>query len=140
MTFPSASYSFPVTQAINPWSWFNNSLAQAGFININVAGSGNPRLEQDITQNVASYGRQLGVLMDVVDVLLPLLNEKTLTASQQKVLAQYHTLTASVALQKIQHGVGVEAETARSLLKRFTTLEASPMTDALKEKLQKLVA
>ncbi|MDX6644716.1 MAG: hypothetical protein QOK40_443, partial [Miltoncostaeaceae bacterium] len=60
-----------VTQAINPWSWWLGSLSQqTGFININAVESGNPALERRIIEEVASYGRQLGWIIEAMEVLI----------------------------------------------------------------------
>jgi hypothetical protein len=56
-----------LVQDINPWTWLGN---QMGFININTQASGDPALEAQISERVASYGRQLGRISDVVKVLL----------------------------------------------------------------------
>ncbi|MDB5302867.1 MAG: hypothetical protein JWM97_416 [Phycisphaerales bacterium] len=56
-----------LVQDINPWTWLGN---QMGFININTQASGDPALEAQIAERVASYGRQLGRISDVVEVLL----------------------------------------------------------------------
>jgi len=60
-----------VAQAINPWNWMLNSIgSQFGLININLGKSADPQLEEQILEEVGSYGRQLGRLGDVVGVLL----------------------------------------------------------------------
>jgi len=60
-----------VTQAINPWNWMLNSVgSQFGLVNINLGKSADPQLEEQILEEVGSYGRQLGRLGDVVGVLL----------------------------------------------------------------------
>lgn len=73
MAFPFDFTRLPlsgdVTQAINPWSWWLNSMHQSGFININTVQSRDPGLEKEIVQNVASYGRQLGRISDVLEAL-----------------------------------------------------------------------
>jgi hypothetical protein len=55
---------------ILPWKWWSNLTGQVGFININEMASAKPGLEADIIENVASYGRQLGRITDVVEALL----------------------------------------------------------------------
>ena len=60
-----------VTQAINPWNWMLSSVgSQFGFVNINLGRSSDPQLEQQILEEVGSYGRQLGRIGDVLSVLL----------------------------------------------------------------------
>ncbi|MET0543291.1 MAG: hypothetical protein ABWZ88_16210 [Variovorax sp.] len=60
-----------VTQAINPWSWFFKSVGgQFGLVNINMGKSSDPVLEQQILDDVGTYGRQLGQIGDALAVLL----------------------------------------------------------------------
>jgi hypothetical protein len=59
----------PLSGNVDQWirTW-GEAVSQIGFFNVNVAGSGNPRLEKTISSEY-SYGRQLG---RVLDVLAPL--------------------------------------------------------------------
>ena len=57
-----------VTQAIR--TSLADHLGQLGLINISTAASGDPGVERRIVEQVASYGRQLGWLLDAVDVLV----------------------------------------------------------------------
>jgi hypothetical protein len=60
-----------VWQAINPWSWWLESTGQqVGFINIYQTEAGDPEQEREIVENVASYGKQLGRIMDALTVVL----------------------------------------------------------------------
>ena len=60
-----------VTQSINPWTWFTKVAAgQVGFINVNLGKSTDPELEQQILDDVGSYGRQLGQLADALEAVL----------------------------------------------------------------------
>ena len=60
-----------VTQAINPCTWFVKSVGgQFGMININLGKSSDPVLEQQILDDVGTYGRQLGQIGDALAVLL----------------------------------------------------------------------
>lgn len=60
-----------VTQTINPWTWFVQSVGgQFGLININLGKSADPVLEQQILDDVGTYGRQLGQIGDALAVLL----------------------------------------------------------------------
>lgn len=51
-------------------SVMKDSLIQAGLININNLASSDKRLEQTIIEEEASYGRQLGYILDVMRILL----------------------------------------------------------------------
>jgi hypothetical protein len=60
-----------VTQAINPWTWFFRTVgSQFGLININLGKSSDPVLEEQILNDVGSYGRQIGQIGDALRVLL----------------------------------------------------------------------
>jgi len=58
-----------VSQLISPWAdWFSSS--QVGLININLGQSSAPEVEQEILEDVGSYGRQLGRIGDALAVLI----------------------------------------------------------------------
>lgn len=80
-----APLSGDVIQAINPWQWmWNASGGQYGLVNINLGRSSDPDLEQTILDEVGSYGRQLGRLGDVVEILLRAVDPKKLSDADQK--------------------------------------------------------
>jgi hypothetical protein len=60
--------SGPVNQAIQ--TMLARHLGQLGLINISTAAAPDPELERRIVEQVASYGRQLGWIVDAVDVLV----------------------------------------------------------------------
>ena len=60
-----------VTQTINPWTWFFRTVgSQFGLININLGKSSDPVLEEQILNDVGSYGRQIGQIGDALRVLV----------------------------------------------------------------------
>lgn len=60
-----------VTQAINPWTWtFGSASSQVGLVNINLGRSANPEVEQEVLDEVGSYGKQLGCIGDALAVLI----------------------------------------------------------------------
>ena len=60
-----------VTQTINPWNWFFRTVgSQLGLININLGKSSDPALEEQILNDVGSYGRQIGQIGDALRVLI----------------------------------------------------------------------
>lgn len=60
-----------VRQEINPWTWLTKiANGQLGFININMGKSSDPGLEQQILDDVGSYGRQIGQLGDALEAVL----------------------------------------------------------------------
>lgn len=74
---------------------------QLGFININTTQSGDPQLEQRITNQVASYGRQLGWIVDALDVLIRNRQPSTpLTPNDTDALEQLTALHTEVEAAK----------------------------------------
>ncbi|HVK55337.1 MAG TPA: hypothetical protein VM532_09950 [Burkholderiales bacterium] len=91
-------FKFPfagdVNQAINPWSWWS----QYGLINVNLMASSKPELEKRIVEDVASYGSQLGRIMDVLCLLrrhLPSENW-SLSDAEKKAMGQFDDLVRGI--------------------------------------------
>jgi hypothetical protein len=59
-----------IIQDINPINWWIKGGQQIGFINIRGSRAGDVSLERTIVEDVASYGRQLGRIIDVLEVLV----------------------------------------------------------------------
>ncbi len=60
-----------VTQTISPWTAFFSPMGnQASLVSINLGTSSNPPIEAQVLSDVASYGKQLGRIGDVLVVLL----------------------------------------------------------------------
>jgi hypothetical protein len=72
---PEASWpwTWPLGGDVTQWirtSWIKSLSDQTGFININNVRAGDPELERRIIEDVASYGRQLGRMMEALDVVI----------------------------------------------------------------------
>jgi hypothetical protein len=72
---PRNDVAFPlsgdVTQAINPWSWwFKFAGNQVGFINVYEMESSDSEQERKIVEEVASYGKQLGRIVEALSMVL----------------------------------------------------------------------
>src|ERR671915_602434 len=88
---PEASWpwTWPLGGDVTQWirtSWIKSLSDQTGFININNVRAGDPELERRIIEDVASYGRQLGGIMEAPDVLLAprrFGGDKALTADER---------------------------------------------------------
>lgn len=89
-----------VTQAINPFTWWINGGQQAGFININASRTDDPALERRIVRDVASYGRQLGRIIEALDVLVARQPTEALTAAEQDALRAFTRLAGEIAAIK----------------------------------------
>jgi hypothetical protein len=76
-----------VTQTINPWTWFFNPVgSQVGFVNVNLGSSGDPALEQQLLEDVGSYGRQIGRIGDALRVLINHVPLENLNAQERAAL------------------------------------------------------
>ena len=76
-----------VTQAINPWSWtFGAASSQAGLVNSNLGRSSDPELEQELLDEVGSYGMQLGRIGDALAVLIRRVKLDDLDAGERDAL------------------------------------------------------
>ena len=58
-----------VVQSINPFTAFMTG-GQLGLININMGQSSEPKVEEEVLTDVATYGKQLGRIGDALIVLL----------------------------------------------------------------------
>jgi hypothetical protein len=58
-----------VVQSINPFTAFMTG-GQFGLVNINLGQSSEPKIEEEVLSDVASYGKQLGRIGDGLIVLL----------------------------------------------------------------------
>ncbi len=98
------SIKFPlsgdVTQAINPWSWWLKSMGQFGFIYINQMESSDSELERTILENVAGYGKQLGRIVEALNVLVEYSDGTGLTEEDRKVLKDFSDMAAEIAAVK----------------------------------------
>jgi hypothetical protein len=90
-----APLSGDVTQDVAP-----SFGGQLGLLNIDATSSGDPGLEQRIITQVASYGRQLGWLVEAVDVLGREQSRRALGEADVHALDQLHELAERVAAVK----------------------------------------
>ncbi len=86
-------------QAINPWT-FNQQGAQFGLINIDLGNTQYPNVERIILNEVGSYGRQLGRIGDVLEVLLKHVALDDLSDSDKDVIKVLEGQLAEVRQRK----------------------------------------
>ena len=100
--FPSLFSLAPnqLSQLINPLYWLNSGTDQIGFINISGAASAKPEVEADIIANVATYGRQLGRITDVLQAMLGQMHPNRWPAAEQEAVSQFRDMTAKIAAVK----------------------------------------
>jgi hypothetical protein len=90
-----------VWQAINPWSWWLESTGQqVGFINIYETEAGDPDQELAIVENVASYGKQLGRIIDALSVVLRHESFSTLKPDEQSAKQRFLEMADEIAAVK----------------------------------------
>ncbi len=73
-------------QAINPWTAYLQG-AQFGLVNIDLGQTSQPEVEKAILAKVGSYGRQLGRIGDVLEILLRHVDLENLSDKERDVLA-----------------------------------------------------
>lgn len=94
---PSAllPWTWPLGGDVTQWirtTWIKALSDQTGFININNVRAGDPEVERRIIEDVASYGRQLGRIMEALDVVIGhlRLGERTdVTAEERRALQDF---------------------------------------------------
>jgi hypothetical protein len=101
-----------VTQTINPWTMlFNPVGSQVGLINISLGNSSNPPVEAQVLSDVASYGKQLGRIGDVLLVLLAHFKpERKLTEAEQDSIDDLTRMLGEIAAVKRRHPPSPDGE------------------------------
>ncbi len=96
-----------VSQVINPWNWMLNAMGnQYGLVNINLGKSADPELERRILEDVGSYGRQLGRMGDVVDVLIRHLPREKLDEHERQAISAFEFQRDEIARLRAQRAKG----------------------------------
>src|SRR4051794_15982268 len=90
----------------HPDSLVRSAGDQLGFININTSRSADPELERRIVTDVASYGRQLGRILDAVAVLVGREQRGKLSADERRALDELEALHADVQTAKARFTAG----------------------------------
>jgi uncharacterized membrane protein YccC len=116
-----APLSGDVTQDIAP-----SIGGQLGLLNINATRSGDPALEQRIITQVASYGRQLGWLIEAVDVLARRQPRRGLSEADIHALDQLHELAERVEAVKEQAAL----EQIERIVSEVAALSRDPQANA----------
>jgi hypothetical protein len=86
-------------QSILPWNFYQQG-AQIGLINIDLGASGDTALENRILDKVGSYGRQLGRIGDVMEILLRAVDEAKLSEDDKTAIADLRTQLHGVRREK----------------------------------------
>jgi hypothetical protein len=94
----------PLSGAVRQWihAALVDAKGQLGLFNFTINGAGDPYLERRITEDVASYGRQLGWLIDALDVLIAHGPPAELREDEAAALTQVRTLRTEVEKAKAE--------------------------------------
>jgi hypothetical protein len=120
-------FSGDVTQAINPWSWWFRGSQQTGFININNTRTDNPELERRIVEDVASYGRQLGRIIEALQVVVAHLPAEELTPAERDAVRSFTQLAEGIAA--VTAAAAPSPPTVAKLDRCLADIEALKSTD-----------
>jgi hypothetical protein len=86
-----------VVQSINPFTAFMTG-GQFGLVNINLGQSSEPKVEEEVLTDVATYGKQLGRIGDALIVLLDHFHpRKPLTADEKDAIDALKTMLEKIA-------------------------------------------
>ena len=99
----SAWSSFPMPlsgDVTQPWSW---TIGQLGLVNINLGRSSNPEVEQEVLDEVGSYGKQLGCIGDALAVLIKHVKLDELTATERDAITKLRFQLEAVEQIKAGH-------------------------------------
>jgi hypothetical protein len=92
-----------VVQSINPFTAFMTG-GQFGLININLGQSSEPKVEEEVLSDVASYGKQLGRIGDALIVLLDHFHpRRPLTAQEEAAIDALKEMLDKIAKVKETH-------------------------------------
>jgi hypothetical protein len=95
-----------VNQTISPFtSWFSPFGGQYGLVNISLGRSSAPQVEEDVLNEVGSYGRQLGRMGDALSVLLDHFEpRRPLTPAEAKAIDRLRDMLEEIDAIKRAHG------------------------------------
>jgi len=86
---------------------FNPVGSQFGLVNIELGQSSEPKIEEEVLTDVASYGKQLGILEDALLVLLDTYTpSRDLNKKEDEAILALKTLVTKIEHVKKRHGRG----------------------------------
>jgi hypothetical protein len=119
-----APLSGAVTQAIR--TSLADHLGQLGLVNISTAAAGDPQLERRIVEQVASYGRQLGWVLDALDALIRAQDPARIDADDQEAFDRVSALRRDVEQLKAT----AAAERVERLVDDVRAMQRDPEANA----------
>jgi len=108
-TAPAASggsgpLSGGVSQTINPWQWIANVMGNKfSLFTVNLGRSSAPEVEADILDNVGSYGRQIGRIGEVLEVLVKRLPRDALSEDERAAVEDFSAQLREIRAIKDRH-------------------------------------
>jgi uncharacterized protein YecT (DUF1311 family) len=94
-----------VSQIINPWQWLTNVMGNKfSFFTVNLGRSSAPEVEAEILQNVGSYGRQIGRISDVLEVLVAKLPRENLSDEERFAIEDFSAQMREIQRIKERRG------------------------------------
>lgn len=98
-------WSGNVSQAINPWTWtYDWGDSQIGLVNVDLGQSSAPEVEHKILDDVASYGKQLGRMADVVQILIEKADLTHLTKQEKIAICDFEAMLRDIERAKAEIG------------------------------------
>jgi hypothetical protein len=92
-----------VVQSINPLTAFMTG-GQFGLVNVTLGQSSEPKVEEEVLSDVATYGKQLGRIGDALTVLLAHFHpQQPLTAQETKAIDALKEMLDKIADVKERH-------------------------------------
>lgn len=106
-----------VAQTINPWTAvFSPTIGQWGLVNITIGQSSAPEVEADVLTDVAGYGKQLGRIGDVLQVLLKQLpKDAPLSPDERAIIKAFNEMIADIEKVKRRCGRSQSGPEARDI-------------------------
>lgn len=92
-----------LAQVINPLNWLASGTGQIGLVNISGAASAKPEVEADIVENVATYGRQLGRISDVLQSMLARMHADAWDSDDAQAVRAFREMNAKIAAVKARY-------------------------------------
>jgi hypothetical protein len=99
MAFSTDLWGAPLSGDVSQWmrTWIQSTGAgQFGLINIFVQKTLKPDVEATVVTEVASYGRQLGKIADVLDVLSGQLDQTKLRPEQKEAIDDFKAMLEEI--------------------------------------------
>lgn len=88
--------SFPSGDVSQPWSWWY----QMAPINVYQMKSSKPEVEKKIIQEGASYGKQLGRMTEVIEILVKNLSQTKLTKEDKQTIKDFGEMIGEIKAVK----------------------------------------